>query len=89
MSLNIKNKRTTALVRELARRTGKSQTRAVEEAVEAQLAALESEAHRERQTADANARELLKRLQESLTENERAALRVVELDLFDESGLPG
>lgn len=86
MSLNIKNKRTTALVRELARRTGVTQTRAVEEAVEARLASLDQEAT---ETAGAKAQELLKRLQNSLTEDERAALRSAEVELYDEAGLPG
>ena len=40
MSLNIKNEQTVALVRELARRTGLSQTSAVEEAVRTKLAEL-------------------------------------------------
>ena len=40
MSLNIKNERTHALVRELATLTGVSQTEAVEQAVRARLAEL-------------------------------------------------
>ena len=40
MSLNIKNERTHALVRELAERTGQSQTSAVEEAVDLGLGPL-------------------------------------------------
>jgi antitoxin VapB len=43
MSLNIKNERTHALVRELAILRGVSQTEAVEEAVRARLAALRAE----------------------------------------------
>ena len=44
MSLNIKNERTHALVRELATLTGVSQTEAVEQAVRARLAELNEEA---------------------------------------------
>ncbi|MEO8094136.1 MAG: type II toxin-antitoxin system VapB family antitoxin [Pseudolysinimonas sp.] len=43
MSLNIKNERTHALVRELATLTGVSQTEAVEEAVRARLDELNAE----------------------------------------------
>ena len=85
MSLNIKNKRTTALVRELANRTGVSQTRAVEEAVEARLASLDQEAQ---QTSGEGTHELLMRLQNSLTEDERAALRNADDELYDQAGLP-
>lgn len=41
MSLNIKNEQTHALVRELAERTGRSQTSAVEDAVRRRLAELD------------------------------------------------
>lgn len=44
MSLNIKNERTHALVRELAKRTGLSQTSAVEEAVVRYLRDLDEQA---------------------------------------------
>lgn len=43
MSLNIKNERTHALVRELAELTGQSQTSAVEDAVRRRLAELHGE----------------------------------------------
>ena len=43
MSLNIKNERVHELAREAARRTGKSQTRVIEEALEKLLADLEHE----------------------------------------------
>ncbi|QDP96428.1 antitoxin [Microlunatus elymi] len=47
MSLNIKNERTHALVRELAELTGQSQTSAVEDAVRRRLEELRGEADRE------------------------------------------
>jgi hypothetical protein len=49
MSLNIKNERTHALVRELATLTGMSQTDAVTDAVERRLAELTRETEAERQ----------------------------------------
>ena len=84
MSLNIKNERTHARVRELAARTGLSQTSAVEDAVERRL--------RELQTADdqrsARIDSLLARIRAELTDADREALRRAERDLYDEAGLP-
>ena len=84
MSLNIKNERTHARVRELAARTGLSQTSAVEDAVERRL--------RELQAADdqrsARIDSLLARIRAELTDADREALRRAERDLYDEAGLP-
>lgn len=91
MGLNIKNERTTALVRELADRTGLTQTGAVTEAVQAKLAELDrhdpSVAHR-RAERRANVRKLLGELHNSLTDNERAQLRATERQLYADAGLP-
>lgn len=91
MGLNIKNEDTTALVRELADRTGLTQTGAVTEAVRARLAELDrddQEAVRRRDTRRANVRKLLGELHESLTKRERAQLRAAEGQLYDDAGLP-
>ncbi|WP_431237445.1 type II toxin-antitoxin system VapB family antitoxin [Mycolicibacterium aichiense] len=86
MSLNIKNPQTVALVRELARRTGLSQTSAVEEAVRAKLAQVtvgEGGGAR-RQKVDA----LLAELDRSITAQQRKLIRKDEADLYDQNGLP-
>ena len=84
MGLNIKNERTHARVRELAARTGLSQTSAVEDAVERRL--------RELQTADDQRSDridsLLARIRAELTDADREALRRAERDLYVEAGLP-
>ncbi len=86
MSLNIKNEQTVALVRELARRTGLSQTSAVEEAVRAKLAELtgdESPGIRRTKVND-----LLSELDRSITSRQRKRIRAEETQLYDENGLP-
>lgn len=91
MSLNIKNPKTTALVRELAERTGMSQTQAVEVAVSERLASLDAQANDDLGAAEAKrdaAATLLKRIRDSLSEGDRGALRVAEAELFDHHGLP-
>jgi antitoxin VapB len=89
MGLNIKNEGTTALVRELAKRTGLTQTGAITEAVRAKLADLDRDTsevstHRRRE----NAQQLLNELHNSLTEAERAELKAAEGQLYDDAGLP-
>jgi antitoxin VapB len=83
MSLNIKNERTHALVRELATLRGVSQTEAVEEAVRARLSALQAEkdveARHERVLGIA--REMSAILRES-------GGPLSTDDLYDELGLP-
>jgi antitoxin VapB len=86
VSLNIKNEQTVALVRELAHRTGLSQTSAVEEAVRAKLAELS-----DREGPDARRAkviELLSQLDQSITARQRKRIRADEAELYDESGLP-
>lgn len=82
MSLNIKNERTHALVRELATLRGVSQTEAVEGAVRAQLATLTSELNR-----DARLERILAIARE-MAPGLRAAGAVTTDFLYDEKGLP-
>ncbi len=86
MSLNIKNEQTVALVRELARRTGLSQTSAVEEAVRAKLAELAGGEGGD--TRRSNVNELLSELDRSMTTRQRKRIRAEETRLYDENGLP-
>ncbi|RJO75786.1 hypothetical protein D5S18_13455 [Nocardia panacis] len=86
MSLNIKNERVHALVREAAERTGLSQTSVVEEALKLMLQQLDTRAH----TAGASRRErmaeIIADIQPRLTPAVRAALTTE--DLYDEAGMP-
>ena len=86
MSLNIKNEQTVALVRELARRTGLSQTSAVEEAVRAKLAELEGSRSRDARRAKVN--KLLSDLDQSITARHKQRIRAEEKELYDDHGLP-
>jgi len=89
MGLNIKNERTVALIRELAARTGQSQTAAIEDAVRSKLAEVgngdDTTDLRERGAA---ATRLLAELRGSVTAEERAAVRAAGSDIYDERGLP-
>jgi antitoxin VapB len=83
MSLNIKNERTHALVRELATLTGVSQTEAVEEAVKARLAELSAE------------KEQQARFERIMAISRETGMIIRETggpldfeDLYDEMGLP-
>ncbi len=88
MSLNIKNERTHALVRELAQRTGRSQTSAVEEAVRRHLADIgvdvEAEARADRLRA---ARSVVVSYRADVTEEDAARILNADHDLYDEVGL--
>lgn len=89
MSLNIKNERTVAKVRELAALTGQSQTSAIEAAVEAMLEQRRAQAEAsDRSRRMAAAAETLAEIGECLSEGERDALRAAEADIYDEHGLP-
>jgi antitoxin VapB len=91
MSLNIKNPRTTALVRKLAERTGTSQTQAVEAAVIERLAALDADHANDSGTKETKLRTasaLLNRIRDDLSEDTRNELRSAESELYDEAGLP-
>ena len=83
MSLNIKNERTHALVRELATLTGVSQTEAVEQAVRARLAELNADAEIQRryERIMAISRETSQILREH-------GWTLSTDDLYDENGLP-
>ena len=88
MSLNIKSQRAVALVRELAARTGSSQTAAVEDAVARRLAELDRD---ETKRADARreaAEEVLRELHRMLTDEDKVAIRRNEAGLYDKDGLP-
>ena len=86
MSLNIKNEQTVALVRELAHRTGLSQTSAVEEAVRAKLAQLAGDESPDTRRGKVN--ELLSELDRSVTARQRKRIRTEEAELYDKNGLP-
>ena len=91
MSLNIKNERTVALVRELAGRTGESQTSAVERAVVERLERLAAESSTASDELDARRDATTRLLLEprgSVTDAERAAVRHAAAPLYDTAGLP-
>ena len=79
MSLNIKNDRVHDLVREVARRTGRSQTSAVELALERLLAELDRES--DAQELDGLVREMQRRVRAS-------GGRLDTEVLYDDAGLP-
>ncbi len=86
MSLNIKNERVHALAREAARRTGKSQTSVIEEALERLLADLDySPAAVEARTAALHA--IVEDFQSRMTPADRDRLTTDWL-YDDETGLP-
>jgi antitoxin VapB len=90
VGLNIKNEHTTALVRELAKKTGLTQTGAVDEAVRSKLAELDrgrGTLHG-RAARRADVQRLLDDLHNSVTAAERAQIKVAERQLYDEAGLP-
>jgi len=87
MSLNIKNERTHALVRELAERTGQSQTSAVEEAVVRRLQEIEAEAGGG-DSRRARVDMLLGEIHRGVTPEVRAAILEAERGLYDDAGLP-
>jgi antitoxin VapB len=83
MSLNIKNERTHALVRELATLTGMSQTEAVEDSVRRRLDELKNDADREGRV------ERILALGRQMAPGLRAAGLIDHAELlYDENGLP-
>lgn len=87
MSLNIKNQRVHDLAREAARRTGMSQTRVIEEALDeyvSQLGDYES-ATEERM---ARIRQILDEIDAIVTDEVRVAVRQSMDEMYDENGLP-
>jgi antitoxin VapB len=90
MGLNIKNEKTTALVRELARKTGLTQTGAIDEAVRSKLAGMDRDrgAVGRSDARRANVQRLLGELRSSVTAAERAQVKAAEQQLYDDTGLP-
>lgn len=86
MSLNIKNERVHALAREAARRSGASQTSAIETALTRYLESLEEPGRdqRRRQRVDA----VLAEFDARLSDDDRVAMRHDLAELYDDSGLP-
>lgn len=88
MSLNIKSPRAVALVRELAARTGSSQTAAVEDAVARRLSELDCDESVRADARRAAAEELRRDLDKLLTDEDKAAIRRNDAELYDDTGLP-
>lgn len=100
MSLNIKNERTHALVRELAAITGMSQTSAVEDAVRRRLDELQGDATKRRpvpapkyspeeiERRIADARRIAEEFRAETTPEQREAMRNHADWMYDEWGLP-
>lgn len=86
MSLNIKNEQTVELVRELASRSGLSQTSAVEEAVRRMLAQTDPGGKRAARKAEVST--ILASLDRSLTTRQKHRIRTEEAALYDADGLP-
>jgi antitoxin VapB len=86
MSLNIKNERVHALAREAARRTGATQTSAIEQALEHLLASLDAraddEGRRRRLTA------LMAEIRAETTEQDKAEAQRTMDEMYDAHGLP-
>ncbi|CAN5489596.1 type II toxin-antitoxin system VapB family antitoxin [soil metagenome] len=88
VGLNIKNERTVALVRELAQRTGASQTAAIEDAVARRLAELGKDLSAHTDAKRRSAEQVLIEMRRHLTDADREAIRRADVDLYDEYGLP-
>lgn len=93
MALNIKNERVCALARDVAERTGQTQTSAIETALEAYLRVLLEQdraqlARRERETAEQ--RRLIRALVASIPPAPQGAPSTAAVleELYDEDGLP-
>ena len=87
MSLNIKNERTHALVRQLAQMTGQSQTSAVEDAVRRRIEEL-SRSEDEVEARIKRIEQIAAEFSADLTEEDRAALWSADDYFYDEDGLP-
>lgn len=84
MGLNIKNDHVHQLAREAARRTGKTQTSVIEEALTRLLADLAREPRVKDQLAEV--RQVLQDVDRRLTDDDRA--RMSTDHLYDDRGLP-
>lgn len=86
MGLNIKNQRVHDLAREVAQRTGTTQTSAIEEALQRRLeglrAADDDEARRRRLLR------LMDEIESDTTDADRARTTQVQEELYDDRGLP-
>ncbi len=88
MALNIKNEATVALVRELAQKTGQSQTSAIETAVRAHLNQLQGDDHdRKSQERYERAMAIIDELHANMTDEEREELRTTQDAMYDDNGL--
>lgn len=86
MSLNIKNEKVHALVREAAERTGMSQTSVVEEALKRMLKELDAERETARKTRKTRLWEIVADIDARMTPETRALLTTD--DLYDDQGMP-
>lgn len=84
MALNIKNERVHALAREAAAQTGKTQTGAIEQALEELL-----ERHRRDSDEERRRDEEIRRLLDDIHARVKAGPPLMDIDeLYDEDGLP-
>ncbi|HEU0189722.1 MAG TPA: type II toxin-antitoxin system VapB family antitoxin [Mycobacterium sp.] len=88
MSLNIKSAKAVALVRELAARTGTSQTAAVEDAVARRLAEIDQVEDGRAEARRAAAEQVLDELDAALADQDKQAIRRDIAELYDDAGLP-
>ena len=89
MGLNIKNERVHALAREAARRTGKTQTGAIEEALEKLLGDLDGRSDDERQARYDAIMRAAEAFDALLTDADREKMSRFAEDMYDdETGLP-
>ena len=86
VSLNIKNERVHALARQVAQRTGATQTSAIEEALERRLHDLD--AHDREAARRRRLMRLMDEIEATTTDEQRAATRQVQDEMYDDNGLP-
>ena len=85
MALTIKNPETIALTRELARKTGQTQTGAITEAVRA---ALERESQPSYEEREARVNAVMQEIWATMTPERKREIHQNMDDLYDEWGLP-
>ena len=88
MGLNIKNERVHALAREAARRTGKTQTGVIEEALEKLLGDLDGRSDAERQARYDAIMRAAEAFDALLTDEDRERMSRFAEEMYDETGLP-
>lgn len=89
MAMNIKNERVHDLAREAARRTGATQTSALEAALEHYLAHLREQGGQPAAQVRLDAaREIVGQMRAEMTDENRAAMRAELAGMHDEDGLP-